>query len=69
MAKYGKFSGVRNYIACVGPASPDLDEKVGYYGEYLVLLAQSLGLNTCWVALTFSKGKTPCTVGPGEKLA
>ena len=24
----------------------DLDERVGYYGEHLVLLAQTLGLNT-----------------------
>lgn len=68
MAKYGKFSGVRNYIACVGKKSADLDERLGYYGERLVLLAQSLGLNTCWVALTFSKGKSACEVAPGEKF-
>ncbi|MGN0073036.1 MAG: nitroreductase family protein [Coriobacteriales bacterium] len=68
MAKYGKFSGVRNYIACVGPKGPELDEKLGYYGQRLVLLAQSLGLNSCWVALTFSKGKCAAKVGPGEKL-
>ena len=33
----------------------DLDERVGYYGEQLVLLAQTLGLNTCWVGLSYSK--------------
>jgi hypothetical protein len=32
--------------------SDDLDEKVGYWGEQLVLLAQTLGLNTCWVGLS-----------------
>ena len=26
--------------------SDDLDERIGYYGEHLVLLAQTLGLNT-----------------------
>lgn len=66
MAHYGKFSGVRNYIAMVGKKGED--ERIGYYGERLVLLAQTLGLNTCWVALTFSKRKTGCRIGPGEKL-
>ena len=68
MAHYGKFSGVRNYIALIGPKGADLDEKCGYYGERLVLLAQTLGLNTCWVAMTYSKIKTAFTVDAGEKL-
>ena len=55
MAHYGKFSGVRNYIAMIGKKGPDLEEKCGYYGERLVLKAQQLGLNTCWVAMTYSK--------------
>ena len=41
---------------------------IGYHGERLVLLAQQLGLNTCWVALTYSKGKVPVECAPGEKL-
>lgn len=57
MAHYGKFSGVKNYIALVGPKSPTLDEDLGYYGEVLVLKAQELGLNTCWVAMTHGKSK------------
>ena len=65
MAHYGKFSGVRNYIALVGTKSPDLEEKCGYYGEKLVLLAQSLGLNTCWVAMTH--GKSAAKILTGEK--
>lgn len=65
MAHYGKFSGVQNYIALVGPKAPDLDEKCGYYGEQLVLLAQSLGLNTCWVAMTH--GKSAARILKGEK--
>lgn len=69
LAHYGKFEGVRNYIACVGPKGPQLDEAVGYNGEELVLLAQTLGLNTCWVGLTYSKGRCACTVRPGEKIA
>lgn len=68
MAHYGKFSGVTNYIAMVGKKDADLDEKCGYYGERLVLKAQQLGLNTCWVALTYSKIKTAFSVAQGEKL-
>lgn len=65
MAHYGKFTGVHNYIALVGRKSPTLDETLGYYGEELVLKAQELGLNTCWVALTH--GKSKAVVGKGEK--
>lgn len=66
MAHYGKFSGVRNYIALVGKASPKLDETLGYCGEQVVLKAQELGLNTCWVAM--SHGKSKAVIGKGEKL-
>lgn len=68
MAHYGKFSGVTNYIAMIGKKGSDLEEKCGYYGERLVLKAQTLGLNTCWVAMTYSKIKTAFSVAQGEKL-
>lgn len=70
LSHYGKFSGVQNYIALIGKKSSALDETIGYYGEHIVLLAQMLGLNTCWVAMTFSKGtaKSKCQIDPGEKL-
>lgn len=67
MAHYGKFSGVENYIALVGKKSDNLEEKTGYYGEKLVLKAQELGLNTCWVAMTH--GKSNAEIKKGEKLA
>lgn len=67
MAHYGKFNGVTNYIAMIGKKD-GLEEKCGYYGERLVLLAQQLGLNTCWVAMTYSKIKTAFEIGKGEKL-
>ena len=70
MARYGKFNNVKNYIALIGKKNDKLDEKCGYYGEKLVLKAQQLGLNTCWVAVTFSKGKSKNAVNiqSGEKL-
>lgn len=67
LAHYGKFRGVENYIAIVGPKSDELEEKAGYFGEKLVLKAQELGLNTCWVALTHGKAKA--NISKGEKLA
>ena len=65
-AKYGKFNGCKNYFAMVG--GKDADEAIGYYGEKLVLIAQELGLNTCWVALTYKKAKVTPVIGSGEKL-
>ena len=65
MAHYGKFENANNYIAIVGKKAPDLEERCGYYGEKLVLKAQELGLNTCWVALTH--GKSKADIAPEEK--
>ncbi len=67
LAHYGSFRGANNYIALVGPKAKDLDEKAGYYGERIVLKAQELGLNTCWVALTH--GKSAAVIGRNEKQA
>lgn len=63
---YGSFQNCRNYIAIV--AKPGNDEMCGYYGEKLVLYAQTLGLNTCWVALTYKKRKANYICNDGEKL-
>lgn len=68
MSHYGKFNNVKNYIAIVGKNGDKLQEKSGYYGEKVVLKAAELGLNTCWVALTYSKSKTAIKVEKGEKL-
>ena len=66
--KLGNFKGAENYIAIIGKKSEDLDEKTGYFGEKIVLKATQLGLNTCWVALTFNKGKVKALVKEDEKL-
>ena len=56
-SKFLRFSGAMNYIAMVGRDLPHLHEHLGYEGEKLVLLAQTLGLNTCWVGGSFSKNR------------
>ena len=68
LAKYGKFRGVTNYFVMVGKKADDLDERVGYYGEQLVLYAQTLGLNTCWVGLSYKKVADTYVLDEGEKV-
>lgn len=66
MAHYGKFDGVTNYIALI--AKKGKDELIGYWGEKIVLKAQQLGLNTCWVAMSYGKGKAKVDKQKGEKI-
>lgn len=68
MAHYGKFSGVKNYIALIGKKGAGLDETCGYYGERIVLKLQQLGLNSCWVAMTYKKIPGAFEIGDGERL-
>ena len=68
-ARLVNFTGVRNYLALVGPECKELDGILGYYGERLVLLAQSLGLNSCWVGGTYKVVNRAYNVDLGQKLA
>lgn len=62
---YGQFKNCKNYLVIVGPKGKD--EEAGYYGEKIVLKAQILGINSCWVALTYKKGKAKSSEENGEK--
>lgn len=66
--KYGQFSGVKNYFVMAGPKGKDAEEKIGYCGEELVLLAQTLGLSTCWVGLTYKKIPGTFTLRRGDMV-
>ena len=68
-ARLVNFTNVRNYLALVGPECKELDGIVGYYGEQLVLLAQSLGLNSCWAGGTYKVVNRAYNVDLGQKLA
>ena len=52
---YGFIKNCHNYLRFAGKDTPDLEEKVGYYGELVILKAQQFGLNTCWVGGTYRK--------------
>ncbi|MBQ9309957.1 MAG: nitroreductase [Bacteroidales bacterium] len=66
--KYGTFSGVRNYLVMAGPKGKLNEEKIGYHGEKLVILAQSLGLNSCWVGLTYKKVDGAFSLRPDDTV-
>lgn len=65
---YGVFKGVSNYLVVAGEKSESLDERAGYYGELLVLLAQTFGIDSCWVGLTYNKISDTYILNPGEKI-
>ena len=50
------------YVTCVGTDDPIAREKIGYYGERIVLRATQLGLGSCWVAGTFNRNETTCEI-------
>ena len=68
-ARYGKFRGVTDYLVMIGEKADDLDDRIGYYGEQLVLYAQTIGLNTCWVGLSYTKIPETYVLGENEKIA
>lgn len=51
---YGLIRGCNSYIALVGePKEKKIEEKIGYYGEYLVLKLVQMGFGTCWIGATY----------------
>lgn len=67
-AKYGKFRNVTDYLVMAGVKADDLDERIGYYGEQLVLFAQTIGLNTCWVGLSYTLIPGTYVLNEGEVI-
>lgn len=67
LSKVMGLSSAPSVIACVGPDDATLDERIGYYGEKIVLAAQCMGLNTCWAG-TFQRNGVPAEIRDGERL-
>lgn len=68
LAKYGSFSNVTSYLVMAGLPSDCLEEQIGYYGEELVIMAQQMGVNSCWVGLTYKLIPEYVSLAPGEKV-
>ncbi len=65
---FGRFKGVRNYVAMVAKEEAAAYEACGYYGAKLAILAQQNGLNTCFVTSSYKKSGCCVSINPGEKL-
>ena len=63
---FKRFGGAINYIVMAGKKNDNLEEKCGYYGEMLVLFAQLIGLNTCWIGM-FKQNNDQIYLGADEK--
>lgn len=63
---YGMFTGVRNYIALTGSSADTLGlEKLGYFGQSIVLQATAMGLGSCWVGDSVDRTAYPYGTEPG----
>ncbi len=66
---YGMFRNVKTLLILKGPRSDvNLKEKIGYYGQRLVIKATQLGLGTCWVGGTFRKDDVLFQIKENEDL-
>lgn len=65
---YGKFENAVNYIIISAPKGDEATRLCGLEGERLVLGAQALGLNTCWVGLSYSKNTPVFDVPYGHRI-
>lgn len=55
------------YVALIGDAKePNIQEKLGYAGECIVLEATSLGVGSCWIGGFFSQEGVREELGIGE---
>jgi len=69
LKSYGMFKNVGSVIVMKGPRTTSyLSERIGYYGELLVLEATALNLGTCWIAGTYDKKSTIFSLGIDEEL-
>lgn len=65
IARFGVIRGASAHVAFVAKGV-ESDEAIGYWGQRIVLAAQEMGLNTCWVMLMArkkSKAKVPAGMG------
>ena len=67
LGMYMKIKDISNYLVLVGEDTPELEEKVGYYGERFVLKCMELRLSTCWMSNNYKKIPGAFKVKDGER--
>jgi nitroreductase len=66
---YGLLTGVRNYAGLIArKGDKEAVERLGYYGELLMLHAVALDLGTCWVGGSYDRTLCPFAPGEGEEI-
>ncbi|MFC1900465.1 nitroreductase family protein [Chloroflexota bacterium] len=56
VGSYGKIVSAPSFIAFIGDMdSPNVQEEIGYTGEGIILEAESLKLNTCWMGAFYRR--------------
>ena len=66
---YGMFAGVQNYAGLIAKkGDTEAFERLGYYGELLMLHATAMGLGTCWVGGSFARKDCPFTLAEDEMV-
>lgn len=65
---FGRFKNVKNYIALVAQKQENCYETCGYYGAHIMIKAQQLGLNSCWVISSYNKKKCTAAIASDEEL-
>ncbi len=68
---YGLIRGCNSYIALIGETKEKkIEEKIGYYGEYLVLKLVQMGFGTCWIGATYNHKEITeeVNIDYGEKI-
>ncbi|MCR9035524.1 nitroreductase [Olsenella sp. AM05-17] len=68
LARRAGFTNANNYLVVAGHESNNLDMRAGYFAEKVVLEAQRLGLNSCWVAGTAKRRAVRQTLAQKDKL-
>lgn len=71
IAHYGKIKGAPAFVAFIGNTEdPNVQEKVGYFGEGIILEATYLGIGSCWVGGFFKPEVVASVIGlrKGEKV-
>ncbi len=69
LKSYGMFKNVGSVIVLKGSRTvSDLSERIGHYGELLVLEATAMELGTCWIAGTYDKNSNLFSLKADEEL-
>lgn len=70
-SSYGLIRGCNSYIALIGETKDQkIEEKIGYFGEYLVLKLVQMGFGTCWIGATYDHKEIfeEISLDHGEKI-